>query len=75
MNDAPKFTHRGWFWFCPIYFATDSEGLVVEARRPWMEPLFSLALSFEAARIWLCTLLSPDYGPAFWFVETGELDT
>jgi hypothetical protein len=68
------YTHKGWFWFCPIYLSPYVEGCPVEARTAWLEPLFSLAELFERARIYLSTMLNPEYQPSFMFKITGELE-
>ena len=40
------FTHKGWFWFCPIYWAEDgADGCVVDVRQPWQEMLFYVCVS------------------------------
>lgn len=69
-----KPTHKGWFWFCPVYLSFDDPcGCAVEARHEWLEPLFDLADMFERARIWLTGAFDPDYEPAFMFKVTGEI--
>lgn len=69
------FTHKGWFWFCPIYM-TDPETtfpMSVETRSEWMEPLFTVAEYFERARIWLTAQIVDDYEPTFMFKVTGRI--
>lgn len=64
-----QFTHRGWFWFCPIYWAEGgADGCVVDVRSPWQEPLFYLCEGLEALRISLSCMLWADYEPShsFW---------
>lgn len=75
VNIDPIFTHKGWFWFVPV-FMSDPESnspMVVETRREWMEPLFTLAECFERARIWLTVAIDPDYEPAFMLKVTGPI--
>lgn len=64
-------THEGWFWFCPIlasFKTIDGEdGLEVEARWWWLEPLFSLCEVLESARIFLSSLFIEGYEPSFMF--------
>lgn len=63
-----KFTHKGWFWFCPIYWAEDGrDGCVVDVRSPWQEPLFYLCERLEDLRISLSCLLWADYEPSYSF--------
>ena len=76
---APPFagaTHKGWFWFCPVYMdLRDDQGIAVEARANWLEPLFSLAMYFERTRLLIGTALNPDYPEAFMFRVTGKIKT
>ena len=67
------FTHKGWFWLCPIYLAPEMPACPVDARHELLQPIFSLCEYFEAARIWLTTLVNPNYAPMFMFCVTGEL--
>jgi hypothetical protein len=61
-------THEGWFWFCPILATLDGrDGIEVEARWAWLEPVFSFCEGLEATRIWLSELMIPDYEPSFMF--------
>lgn len=68
-----RYTHKGWFWFCPIYLSPEEPGFPVEARREWLEPLFAVCEWLEQARIALTSLLAPGYEPTFMFHITGEL--
>ncbi|MEP7043324.1 MAG: hypothetical protein ABI843_09685 [Dokdonella sp.] len=68
-----KLTHKGWFWFCPIYLSPAEPDAPVEARRAWLEPLFSLCMGLEAARIFATSIIVPDYEPTFMFRVTGEV--
>lgn len=68
---ADEHTHEGWFWLCPVLASFDTmggeQGLVVEARWGWLEPLFSLCEALEAARIHLSSLFIDGYEPSFMF--------
>jgi hypothetical protein len=66
-------THKGWFWFCPIYLDMRSRDIGVEARAAWLEPLFSFCELLEAARIFLTSMADPYYEPTFMFRVTGEI--
>jgi hypothetical protein len=69
----PIFTHKGWFWLCPIFIAPDVEGCPVEARVWWLEPLFSISELFERARIFASGAMLTDYEPSFMFIITGRI--
>jgi len=67
-------THKGWFWCCPIHLCMESpDQAAIEARHPWLEPLFTVCQWLEDARIWLSMRLIEDYEPTFMFSVTGEL--
>lgn len=68
-------THKGWFWFCPVYVAFDpaDDGMSMEQRSGWFAPAFWLCLQLEQARIFLTSILAPDYEPSFGLIVTGEL--
>ncbi len=67
MSDI-TFTHKGWFWFCPIYWAEDgADGCVVDVRQPWQEMLFYVCEGLEALRISLSCMIWADYEPSFSF--------
>jgi hypothetical protein len=66
-------THKGWFWFCPVYLNLESDPMDVEARANWLEPLFSLAEMCESARLYIGRAVNPDYPMAFMFKVTGEV--
>ena len=76
---APPFagaTHKGWFWFCPVYMdLSDKEGITIEARAAWLEPLFWIAEYLETARLLIGTAVNPDYPEAFMFRVTGKVNT
>jgi hypothetical protein len=61
-------THEGWFWVCPILATINrDDGIEVEARWAWLEPLFTVCEVFESTRIWLTSAMFPDYEPTFMF--------
>jgi len=72
MNEQ-KFTHKGWFWFVPVYLNMDDGEMLVAARWSILDPLFWVADLLEAARIYITSALNPDYEPTFMFRVTGEL--
>jgi len=69
-----KYTHKGWFFLCPIYLnADDGEGMAVEARYEWLEPWFTVNYWIFDAMVFLMTLINPEYEPEFPFHVTGEV--
>jgi len=68
-----EYTHKGWFWFCPVFLSFDGDEADVEARHALLEPVFSLCELLEEARIYLSSLFIEDYEPSFMFKVTGEL--
>jgi hypothetical protein len=71
--DEQAMTHKGWFWFCPIFLSPEAPDCVVEARYLWMEPLLTVAEWLERARIGITSFFDPDYEPMFMFLVTGEI--
>lgn len=70
-----KFTHKGWFGVCPVYFmGIDTEGTVVEPRHWSLTPL----MMFSEGLYWLvfrcCEAMSPTYQPEWPLMVTGELN-
>lgn len=65
-------THKGWFWFVPIYLSPDHPDCPVATRQEWMEPLFTFCTWLESARIFLTSIIVQDYEPTFMFMTTGE---
>lgn len=75
MSDIKNdFTHKGWYWFCPIYISPDDPECPVAARSEWFEFLFDFCGMLDAARIWLTTYMNPDYEPTFMFKVTGKIN-
>lgn len=68
-------THKGWFWFCPVYAAFDpvDDGISMEERWLGLRPVFWACLHLEQARIFLTSILAPDYEPSFGVIVTSEL--
>jgi hypothetical protein len=75
-NAVPKFwTHKGWRFFCPCYFADIEKDCMVVDMRHWIFwPLWQLAELLEGSIILFLTIFDPDYVPAFMFYVTGELE-
>jgi hypothetical protein len=68
-----RYTHKGWFWFCPIFLSPEEPDCPIEARFAWLEWLFSVCECFEAARIFVTSAFNPEYEPTFMFRVTGEI--
>lgn len=68
-------THKGWFGFCPVYFAElDSEAPFIEPRHPLFSFLFTLSEMMFASIHWFQELINP-YAEQFWVITvTGELE-
>lgn len=69
-----KYTHRGWFGFCPIYLGginTDCPNVM--ARRRWLEPLLHFCIGIQEAAIGVCTLVNPQWEPVWKIRITGKL--
>jgi len=69
-----KYTHKGWFFLCPIYLnADDEEEMAVEARYEWLEWWFTVNLWIFGTLVLLIELVNPEYEPEFPFIVTGEV--
>jgi hypothetical protein len=61
-----KYTHYGWFGFCPVKIGgLDTEAPLVVARWWWLEPVFWLAELHESLVIGLRSVFMPDVEPVF----------
>lgn len=70
-----EYTHKGWFFMCPVYLnADDGEGMYVDARWWWLDWWFSVNNAIFAALVYIKTAINPDYEPMFPFRVTGELN-
>ena len=71
---SQKWTHKGWFLFCPVYLAEiESDAPVVGARHWVFDPLFWLAERFAEVSIFLTTAVKPEWEPVFAFRVTGDV--
>ena len=69
-----QLTHKGWLWLCPIYLSPDEPDCPVEARSAWMKPLFGACEYLERLRIFLTSMLFPEWEPTFMFKVTGRVE-
>ena len=71
-----SYTHKGWFGFCPVYFA-DPDGKEkwagVEARSPWFEWLFDLSEGVFGVLFFILGFFRADIELSWPFLVTGEL--
>ena len=64
------YTHKGWFFLCPVYLnADEGEGMAVTARHPLMDWWFDV----NAAAFYFITSFSRDEEP-FPLKVTGKLE-
>jgi peptidoglycan/LPS O-acetylase OafA/YrhL len=70
-----RFTHRGWFAFCPVYLAeVGPDGVSVEERHGVPAWVLDLAQAFMAAAIFLLTVIDPNYVPQWGVFITAEIE-
>lgn len=69
-----KFTHYGWFSFCPVYVGGDKEAPDVMARHRWLQPLLHLAVYVQGLAIGLCSMVNPDWEPTWRIRITGAIE-
>lgn len=69
-----KYTHKGWFLFCPIYLnADDGEGMAVDARWAWLDWWFDVNGFIFDLFVTVALFFNPDMEPSFPFMVTGEI--
>jgi hypothetical protein len=67
------FTHKGWFFMCPIYLnADDGEGMSVAARWECLEWWFTVNAFICDCVNYLLESINPEYEPHFPFRVTGK---
>lgn len=69
-----NFTHEGWFWFLPIYYKVDTDGV------PILEPkynlpffLIDLVAFLQNSFGMLCEIVNPDYESEGFEVKLREI--
>lgn len=69
-----KYTHRGWFGFCPIYIG-DPYGKCPDiiARHRWLHPLLELNVWLQEVAIGMCTMMNPEWEPVWKIRLTGKM--
>lgn len=69
-----KYTHRGWFGFCPIYIGQPySYCPDIIARRRWLQPLLDLNVWLQEVAISVCRLMDPYWSPMWKIRLTGKI--
>lgn len=74
LNYKTDLTHKGWFFFCPVYLnADDGDGMEVEARHPWLDWWFDANEIIFGAIATTMMYFDEDYEPEYPFTVTGKL--
>lgn len=69
-----KFTHYGWFAFCPVRIGgLDTDAPMIDPRWPWLAPVFWLAEATQQITIAIASAMWADYEPVFAIKITGEI--
>jgi hypothetical protein len=70
-----KFTHKGWFAFCPVILANPwSECPTVAPRWPALNFLLGLAVELQKLTIGVCSLMNSEYVPGLAIRITGKIE-
>ena len=68
-----KYSHRGWFGFCPVYVDKPFSGSpTVCPRHPWLMPLMRLNIGIQRMAISVCAAMDPYWDPAWKIKLTGK---
>ena len=68
-----KYSHRGWFGFCPVYINNPWSGSPsVCPRAKWLMPLMLLNVAIQRMAIAACLLVNPYWSPTWKMRVTGE---
>lgn len=67
-----KYSHRGWFGFCPVYVNNPFSGSPdVCPRKPWLMPLMHLNIAIQRMAISVCATMDPTWEPTWKIKLTG----
>jgi len=70
-----RFTHRGWFAFCPVYLAEEgADGMLVNERNGVPVWVMDAAEVFMGLAMFLLSAINPHYEPQWGFIVTGEIE-
>lgn len=68
------FTHKGWFGFCPVYFANlETPSPLVHERHWSLLPVMILNEWIFGFMFWMKTAIDPEYEPQWPLRVTGEI--
>ena len=68
-----KYTHYGWFSFCPVKLGNlEGDTLHMAPRWPWLEWLLMAAVEVQSLAILVCTYFNPSWDPT-WKVRVTSL--
>jgi hypothetical protein len=69
-----KYTHRGWFGFCPIYLRdTYTNNPSITPRRAWLMPVLKASIFLQELAIGACSIANPHWEPVWKIRLTGKL--
>lgn len=68
-----KYSHRGWFGFCPVYVNNPYTNCPsVCPRHPLLMPLMYLNVEIQRMAIAACAMMAPDWEPVWKIKLTGK---
>lgn len=68
-----KYSHKGWFGFCPVYVDKPYSGSPsVCPRKPWLMPLIYLNIEIQRMAIAACSMMDPHWAPVWKIKLTGK---
>jgi len=68
-----KYSHKGWFGFCPIYVNNPYSNCPdVCPRRPWLMPLMRLNIEIQRLAVGVCMMMDPYWSPVWKVRLTGK---
>jgi hypothetical protein len=69
-----KYTHKGWFGFCPILLANPfSNNPDVTSRTEWLMPFLRFNIWLQGLAIGICKMMDPDWEPTWKIRVSGKL--
>lgn len=71
-----KYTHYGWFGFCPVYIS-DPYGPCPELthRHEWLAWVLQLNIKLQEMAIFVCSMMDPYWTPVWKIRLSGKLIT
>jgi hypothetical protein len=69
-----KYSHYGWFGFCPVYIANPFGACPeVTERYWWLAPVLVLNIKLQGLAIGVCSLIDPYWTPAWKIRLSGKI--